>query len=120
MKLEDYRASYMRYVPGAGGGRGIIFRVETDSIPGLEVTSFEVNGTELPSELFYEDGKMRIQASRFYADPERAEGAGTPPANKAPLYFAESYHAIIRYRHEGQKDSLVVSNFEKEDSPLYP
>ncbi len=119
-QASELDASYMKYVPGAGGGKGIIFRVTSpDSIANLKVISFEVNGFNIPAELVYSQGQTVIEASRFYQQPETSEGGDERPFN-TPLYNANSYKAVITYEYGHKVDSIQLTDFREEESPMYP
>lgn len=118
---QKVQASYMKYVPGAGGGKGITFRISTtDSIPDLKVTRFEVNGITLPTSLYYRDGNTFIEASKFYAAPEPSLEDEHPEPPDPVLFNQEDFTAVLFFTHNGQPDSIHIREFQKEESPLYP
>ena len=109
--------SYMKYIPGAGGGRGISFRV---TIPGssenLKVNKFVVNGINLP--FTFQDSILT--ASIFYEDPMPTLEEPNPEPADAVLFNQSTFEAVIHYSIDGQMDTVVLNNFHEEEQPLYP
>lgn len=119
-EIMDIDATYMRFVPGAGGGRGIVFKVRSgDVMTGLEIDKFEVNGIEVPAVVHYEAGTTLIEATMFYADPEIMEGHENPDPIDPVLYQQENYSAIIHFTASGESGTLEVKDFEEVESPMF-
>lgn len=116
-QLSDAPASYMRYIPGAGGGKGILFKVYLKNTPeDLKIDRFVVNDIEVPATL--EDSL--IVASLFYVDPEPTMDNPNPEPVDPVLFNQDKFEAVIYFSTQGATDSVHIQNFTEEEQPLYP
>ncbi|WP_417600984.1 hypothetical protein [Owenweeksia hongkongensis] len=110
-------ASYMRYIPGAGGGKGIIFTVPLKNpSKTLLINRFLINGIEVPAKI----ENNLIIASVFYANREPTVENPNPEPMDPVLFNENTFEAVIYYSNDGVNDSLRVTNFTEEKQPLYP
>lgn len=111
-------ASYTKYVPGAGGGVGITFKVSFEAnTETAEFKTMVVNGDTLEAAIIRVD-PMAIEANKFYPYPEDSEG-NPPPSWSAPLYEAEEYNAELYFLVGGEKHKIIVTEFAQKRGPLY-
>lgn len=118
-EATELNATYMKFVPGAGGGKGITFKVHsTDSVANLSVQKFVVNNIEVPAEVFYDQGTL-IEGTLFYEDPEMTVDNLNPEPVDAVLYNQDEFTGVIYYTMGAVSDSLIIDEFRKIESPLY-
>lgn len=116
-QLSEAPASFMRYIPGAGGGKGITFKVPFKSPSSdFAIERFVVNNIELPAVL--EDST--IVASVFYAEAEPTMDNPNPDPINPVLFNAETFQATIYFSLQGVSDSVFIKNFIEEEQPFYP
>ena len=119
-EVLELNATYMKYVPGAGGGKGIMFKVHSlDSVANLSIQKFVVNNIEVPSHIFYDKGTTLIEATMFYEDPEITVGNENPDPVDPVLYNMEEFTGIIYYTIGTVSDSLFIEGFSEVESPMY-
>lgn len=116
-QIANASASYMRYIPGAGGGKGILFKVPLkNNVENFRIDKFLVNGIEVPAEI--EDSL--IIASIFYVDAEPTMENPNPEPVDAVLFNEEKFEAVIYYSIQSKVDSVHITHFSEEEQPLYP
>ena len=116
-QLNEASASYMRCIPGAGGGKGILFKVALNKpIEDLQIDRFVVNATEVPATL----ENNTIVASVFYADPEPTMDNPNPEPIDPVLFNQNEFEAVIYFSNQGKTDSVLIKNFVEEEQPLLP
>ncbi len=119
-EVLELNATYMKYVPGAGGGKGITFKVlSPDSVANLSIQKFVVNDVVVPSHIFYDKGTTLIEATMFYEDPEMIVGNENPEPVDAVLFNQEEFTGIIYYTIGTVSDSLFIDEFRELESPMY-
>lgn len=111
-------ATVTKYVPGAGGGVGVTFKVNFDEeLSGAELLHFVVNGDTLDAAIS-QVNPMALEANKFYRYPE--DSGGDPPADwKAPLYNATDYQADLYFQVGGEKHKIVITEITQTSGPLY-
>lgn len=115
--LQEAEKTVMKFVPGAGGGRGVDFRITLqDTIEQMNIVSFSVNDVDLEPHL----RANQIEATIFYADPERTVDNEDPPLPDPVLYNAEEYSALLIFEANGKQDSIRFNDFKEIEAPLYP
>ena len=115
-QLTNAPASYMRYIPGAGGGKGIMFKVILkDSPETFTINRFVINHVEVPADI--EDSL--IIASVFYADTEPTMDNPDPEPVDPVLFNQDTFEAVIYFSTNGIEDSVRITNFSEEEQPLY-
>lgn len=115
--LEKPVQKYMKYVPGAGGGKGIMFMIEmNEPDTNLKIEKVVVNGFELE---FTVRGSV-ITASKFYMDPDRTVEDPNPEPVDPVLYNQDSFVAEVQFLLNEKKGSVTLSDFTEEEQPLYP
>ncbi len=116
-QLSDAQASYVRYIPGAGGGKGILFKVALKETPeDLQIDRFVVNTIEVPATV----SDSLIVASVFYADIEPSMDNPNPEPVDAILFNQSEFEAIIYFSSQGKNDSVQIKHFVEEEEPLLP
>lgn len=119
-EASELNATYMKYVPGAGGGRGITFKVHSpDSVANLSIQKFVVNDVEVPGHIFYDKGTTLIEANVFYEDPEMTIDNENPEPVDPVLYNQDEYSGKIYYTIGTVPDSLFIDEFREVESPMY-
>ncbi len=119
-EILELNATYMKYVPGAGGGKGIMFKVlSPDSVPNLSIQKFVVNDIEVPAHIFYEKGTTLIEATMFYEDPEMTVDNENPEPVNPVLFNQEDFSGTIYYTLGAVADSLIIDEFTELESPMY-
>lgn len=115
--LEKPVHKYMKYVPGAGGGKGIMFMIEmNEPDTNLKIEKVVVNGFELE---FTVRGSV-ITASKFYMDPDRTVEDPNPEPVDPVLYNQDSFVAEVQFLLNEKKGSVTLRDFTEEEQPLYP
>lgn len=121
--LKAENAVFQKYLPGDGGGKGIQFFIEFPSVPeNLTIKNFIVNDTKLEFQLVgFKDGR-KLEALCFYENPERNPDAKNTieEFEKAPIFRAKNYLAIIEYQIGENTDTLQVQNFSELEIQMYP
>ncbi len=121
--LQAENAFFQKYLPGDGGGKGIQFFIELAAHPeNLKITNFSVNDTKIPFKLIgFKDGK-KLEALCFYENPERNPQSKNTieEFEKAPIFRAKSYTAIIEYQMGEISDSIHIQNFTELEIQMYP
>lgn len=121
--LKAEKAVFQKYLPGDGGGKGIQFFIELAAYPeNLEITSFSVNETKIPFKLIgFKDGK-KLEALCFYENPERNPDSKNTleEFEKAPIFRAKSYIAVLEYQIGEISDSIQIQNFSELEIQMYP
>lgn len=116
-QLPDTSATYMKYIPGAGGGKGILFKIDIKNSPEiLSIDRLVINNIEVPANL----DRRIINASVFYADTEPTMDNPNPEATDPVLFNQENFEAVVYYSNNGRQDSIKVTNFSEIEQPLYP
>lgn len=107
----------MKYVPGAGGGKGIMFTIVLKSIPSdFAASNLVVNGIELPVTM---EGNS-VNASVYYSDPEPTLKNPNPEPKDAVLFNATTFVAVLNFSVESKKGSITIKDFQEKEQPLYP
>lgn len=119
-EVLELNATYMKYVPGAGGGKGIMFKVlSPDSVANLTVQKFVVNDIEIPAHIFYDKGTTLIEATLFYEDPEMTVDNENPDPVDPVLFNQEEFTGIMYYTIGTVPDSLFIDGFTEVEAPMY-
>lgn len=121
--LKAENAVFQKFLPGDGGGKGIQFFIELAKYPEiLTITDFRVNDTKLDFNLVgFKDG-VKLEALCFYENPERNPDAKNSQEEfeKAPIFRAKNYLAIIEYQIGEVSDTLQIRNFSELEIQMYP
>tara|TARA_R110002124_G_scaffold109887_1_gene263352 strand:- start:941 stop:1381 length:441 start_codon:yes stop_codon:yes gene_type:complete len=121
--LEAKNPSFQKYLPGDGGGKGILFFVEFPHVSAnIKISQFSVNDQILPFKLVgYKDGE-KLEALCFYENPERNPDAknSMEEFENAPLFRAQKYSAVIQFQIDGQSDTIQVNSFKELEIQMYP
>jgi len=115
--LQDADRSYVKYVSGAGGGKGVYFEVSLKGLPSpIKVNRFVVNGVELPPE----QSDSTLTAAIFYASAERIQDDAHPEPENPVLFNAATFEAVIHFSSNGVTDSVKLDGFKEGEQPMLP
>lgn len=121
--VQDIEATYQKYLPGEGGGKGIIFTIRfTSKQENLEITALSINGQTLKPVMVPGENGFKLEASHFYADPDRDPDAkgSRDEFEKAPLFNTQSYTAVIQYNYDDQSGNFTIEDFQELEMLIYP
>ncbi len=121
--LDILQATYQKYIPGESGGKGILFSIHFKKPKsGLDINSVIVDGEVLKFSFNLKEEMIKLECSKFYADPDRDPESGGDRAQfeAAPLFHASKHQAIIHYTLAGKEGSQIIQNFEELPMQMYP
>lgn len=117
------KATYQKYIPGEGGGKGILFVFNFANLKdSLHFSKLTVNQESLKFTSYEKGASFFIESSRFYSDPDRdPDGNGSQEEfAKSALFNAEKYTATLFYNSQDGQDSIVIDQFIALETLLYP
>lgn len=115
--LQEAERSYVKYVSGANGGKGVYFEISLGKLPSsIQVNKFVVNGVSLPPE----QNDSIVSTAIFYSVSPPAEGDLKPEAQNPELFEAENFEAVIHFSHNGVADSVRLKGFTEGEQPPIP
>ncbi len=118
---DNLNCTYHKYISGAGGGKGILFRVSlADSISDFKIQKFVVNGIELPSAVSYQNGQTHIEASKFYATTPNVQGESQTVSPEPILFNATEYSGRLEVLAGTKLLKLKLVNFSEEIGEDHP
>lgn len=122
ISADDYDATFHKYIPGAGGGKGIIFTITfQDSLPKyVHLKEFVVNGEVVEGKIVTYSPKAVVQGSKFYREPRRTIQNPEPEPASMPLFNAEEFQGTLTLTSENTDYTISIEDFAQTSTQLNP